>query len=327
MASQPSRRTLIIAVQWILTVTVAGAMAFILASNWSELASRLPSVSAGTVAAIAAAGLVLFAFNALVLRALARPFGVHLGLAEAFTIASVDFMLNYLPLKGGTVATGTILWHRYKLAPTRFAAMITGTSIMSLWVDTTLGSGLLLARGVTAAWVWALLLVPTAAVGLLVAWSVRFDGHMPDTEHAHWLVRTVNRVLDGLRAIFSDVKLVALMAFYCSMRVTIVGVQLMAAFAALSAPIDLGAGIVMSSLAVLLSTVAIIPGALGFREGGVAGVAALLGFSATVGLAASLIERMVTVALTAAIGIPSAIRISRSISWAKMRSGSEQEQA
>jgi uncharacterized membrane protein YbhN (UPF0104 family) len=117
------------------------------------------------------------------------------------------------------------------------------------------------------------------------------------------------------------------MAFYCSMRVTIVGVQLMAAFAALSTPVDLGAGMVMSSLAVLLSTIAIIPGALGFREGGVAGVAALLGLSATVGLAASLLERCVTVALTAAIGIPSAIQISRSISWSKMRSGGETEQA
>ena len=67
-------------------------------------------------------------FNGLVLQTLARPFDLHLPFTEAFVIALVDATLNYLPLKAGTVATGTILWTRHRLAPTKFAAMIAGAA-------------------------------------------------------------------------------------------------------------------------------------------------------------------------------------------------------
>ena len=310
--------------QWALTIAVVGGMAFVLASRWSQL-EKLLTFSTGTVAIIGIGALALFVISGLVLQALARPFHLHLPFAEAFVIGLADATLNYLPLKAGTVATGTILWSRHRLAPTKFAAMIAGTSILGMWVSTTMGSALLIWRGVAVAWAWALLIVPTAGVVFLLVWGLRFDGHMPDTEHAHWFVRTINRVLDGVRAIFADVTLVVLMIVYSVARVVIVAVQLMVAFRAVSTPIGFGTGVIMSSLATALSTLSIIPGGLGFREGGVAGVAAVLGIPATIGLAASLIERTVTVVLTAVCGIPATIYVSRKVSWALMMRGNGQE--
>ena len=323
MTSQRARRTLITTVQWMLTVAVIGGMAYVLVARWSQL-QKLLTFSVGTIAIIGACDIVLFAFNGLVLQALARPFHLRMSFFEASVIAMVDAMLNYLPLKAGTVATGTILWSRHRLDPTKFAAMIAGTTILGLWVSTTLGSVLLIARDVALLWAWMLLIVPTAGVAFLVVWGVRFDGHMPDTDHAHWFIRTANRVLDGVRAIFADLTLVALMIVYSVIRVAIVAVQLVVAFRAVSTPIGLGTGLIMSSLATALSTLSIIPGALGFREGGVAGVAALLGIPATIGLAASLIERTVTVVLTAAFGIPAAVFVSRTAPWSLFMGGTEE---
>jgi uncharacterized membrane protein YbhN (UPF0104 family) len=314
-----------ITLQWTLTLAVIGGMALVLASRWPQL-QKLFTFSAGTVVAIGIGTLALFVFSGLVLQALARPFHLHLPFTEAFVIALVDATLNYLPLKAGTVATGAILWSRHRLAPTKFAAMIAGTSILGMWVSTTLGSALLIVRGVAVGWAWALLIVPTLGVAFLLVWGLGFEGHMADTEHAHWLVRTVNRVLDGVRAIFADVTLVVLMIVYSVARVVIVALQLMVAFRAVSTPIDLSTALIMSSLATALSTLSIIPGGLGFREGGVAGVAALLGIPATVGLAASLIERTVTVVITAVCGIPATIYVSRTASWSMLMRGAEQEQ-
>lgn len=311
--------------QWALTIAVIGGMALVLASKWPQL-QKLLTLSAGTVAIIAAGALALFFMNGVVLQAMARPFHLHLPLPEAIVIALVDATLNYLPLKGGTVATGAVLWSRYRLMPTKFAAMVTGASVINVWVCTTLGSALLIARGVALVGAWVLLLVPTAGVVLLVVWGLRFDGHVPDTEHAHWFVRTVNRVLDGVRAIFADLTLVVLLVAYNAVRVGIAALQLKVAFGALSTPIGWSTALIMSSLATVLGRMSIIPGGLGFREGGVAGVAALLGIPATIGLAASVIERTVTVVLIAVCGIPATLYVSRTTPWARLTHGSEEEQ-
>ena len=325
MASPRVRRTLLITLQWALTVAVIGAMALVLASKWPQL-HKLLSFSAGTVAIIAVGALALFFMNGVVLQAMARPFDLHLPLPEAIVIALVDATLNYLPLKGGTIATGAVLWSRYRLMPTKFAAMVTGASVINVWVCTTMGSVLLLTRGVAVAGAWVLLVVPTAGVAALVVWDLRFDGHVADTEHAHWFVRTVNRILDGVRAIFSDLTLVLQLVFYNAIRVGIAALQLKVAFGALSTPIGWSTALIMSSLATVLGRMSIVPGGLGFREGGVAGVAALLGISATVGLAASGIERTITVTFIAICGIPATLYVSKTTPWARLtRSGDEEE--
>ena len=324
MASQRVRRALILTLQWALTIGVVGGMALVLASKWPQL-HKLFMFSATSVALIGAGALALFFMNGVVLQAMARPFDLHLPLPEAIVIALVDATLNYLPLKGGTVATGAVLWSRYRLMPTKFAAMVTGASVINVWVCTTLGSVLLLARGVAVAGAWVLLVVPTAGVALLVVWGLRFDGHVADTEHAHWFVRTVNRILDGVRAIFADLTLVVLLVVYNAVRVGIAAFQLKIAFGTLSTPIGWSTALIMSSLATVLGRMSIIPGGLGFREGGVAGVAALLGIPATIGLAASVVERTVTVVLIALCGIPATLYVSKTTPWARLTRGGEQE--
>ena len=118
MATQRARRALIMTVQWTLTIAVVGGMAFVLASRGAQL-SRTPDVLGRNDRMIGVGTFALFIFNALVLQTLARPFDLHLPFVEAFTIALVDATLNYLPLKAGTVATGTILWSRHGSLPPR----------------------------------------------------------------------------------------------------------------------------------------------------------------------------------------------------------------
>ena len=64
-------------------------------------------------------------------------------------------MLNWDPGNSATFAGDTPYPDDYKAlfldaspAPTKFAAMVTGASVINVWVCTTLGSVLLLARGV-----------------------------------------------------------------------------------------------------------------------------------------------------------------------------------
>lgn len=325
MAAQRVRRTLLVAAQWTISIAVIGGMAFLLASRGAQLRGLL-TLSAGTVATLAVGAFVLFILNALVLQTLARTFDVHLPIVEITIISIVDSTLNYLPLKTGTVATGTLLFSRHRLSPARYAAMVTGGTVVNVWVCTTLGGALLLARGTEALTAVALLVVPTLGLAVLVIWGLGFRGHVPDSDHPHWLVRVTNRVLDGVRAIFADLVLVAKLIIINGLRVAVLAAQLMVAFNALSTPIGWGEAFIMSSLATILGRLSIIPGGLGIREGGVAGVAALLGISATVGLAASVIERSITVIVTALFGIPATLYVSRTTPWAQLTHARERKQ-
>ncbi len=314
MAAERVRRTLLMGVQWTITVGVVGGIAVVLASKGDQLRGLL-ALSAGTVAILAAGAFAQLMLPALVLRTLTRAFDVRVPFAEITIISIVDSTLNYLPLKGGLVATGTLLFGRHRLRPTAFASIAAGRAIVSISVCTMFGAALLLARGVIVVEALVLLALPAAIVAALGLWGRRFDGNLRNASHHHWLSRALVRAVDGVRAIFGNPRLLAAVMAFDVLRVAVGAIQLKVAFGAVSTSVDWQAAFIISSLATILGKTGIVPGGLGLREGGVAGVAALLGMSATIGLAASVVERTVTVAVTALLGIPAIVYMSRTTAW------------
>jgi uncharacterized membrane protein YbhN (UPF0104 family) len=295
--------------QWVLTLGTVAAIGWIIWSRRSDF-EHLLSLSMTTFWLMSASAVLTFIVNGVELQVLVRKFGTRIRFAETMRLGLMVSTLNYLPMKTGTMLLGVVMKARHKVQLTDFAALITGSSVVHLWVACTLAGTFRMVDGRFDSFTWVLLGVPTAVLVGFVVWGrLRREGG--DRAHLPRLVRAGMRAIDGLGVIFSDPVLLGKEIVINGSLVGLASLRTMWAFQALSTPVAWDKAVVITAIAIFAARLSVIPGGLGFREGGAAAGAVAMGLSSTLGLGTAMIDRAVNLVWLVLLGVPATLYVQR----------------
>lgn len=295
--------------QWLSIAASVAFVAWILVTRREELAQAL-QITPQLFALISASALATFVVNGLELKVLAGRFGNHVPFRDSFLLGLMVSTLNYLPMKTGTMLNGVLLKVRYQVTFAHFTALVAGSSVIHLWVALVLAGSVLIAQGHDPVLAWTFALAPTVVVAGLIVWGRRRTHGRLDA-HDSRLVRAAGRAVDGMSLIFSSPRLLVIEVALNVALIALASLRTMWAFDALSSSAGFASSLVVTAVGILAARLSVIPGGIGFREGGSAAGAAFAGIPASLGLAASVIDRAVTLVWLLLLGVPAAVYLQR----------------
>lgn len=308
MASRPTRASRLRSragiVQWVSLVAAVGFVAWILATRGDDLKAAF-SLTPTLFVLISLSAIATFIVNGIELQVLAARFESHIPFRESMLLGLLVSTLNYLPAKTGTVLNGLLMKARYKISLGHFGALVAGSSVLHLWVALGCAGTALLIGGESTSLAVMLLVAPTAVIAVLIIWGRtrrvgKFDDHTSKWVRAAW------RVVDGIGMIYSSWRLLAIEIVLNVTLVMLASVRTMWSFDALSTNAGFGASVVVTAVGIFAARLSVIPGGIGFREGGSAAGAVAAGIEPSLGLAASVIDRAVNLVWLLVLGVPAA---------------------
>ena len=295
--------------QWVSVIASVAFLAWILITRADDFKTVL-SLDLGLFALISASALCTFIINGVELQLLAGRFGGRIPFRDTMLLGLMVSTLNYLPMKAGTVINGLIMRTRHKVRLADFAALVAGSSVIHLWVGAVSAGVFLLIEGREQGLAWGLVLAPTAVVAALVIWGRRrHEGRYAD--HGRRSIRLLARAVDGVGVLFGDARLLVLDIALNFALVMLASARMVLAFEALSLSAPFGSAVVATALSIVAARLSVIPGALGFKEGGAALGSSAVGIAPAVGLAASVIDRAVTLVWLVLLGVPATYYLLR----------------
>lgn len=294
--------------QWFSILASVGVVVWILMTRGEQLRTVF-SLTPAIFVLISISAILTFFLNGIELRVLAGRFDSHIPLLDAMLLGLMVSTLNYLPLKTGTMLNGLMLKTRYRLTLGHFAALVAGSSVVHLWTALVLAGAALTVGGKVSLGL-ALALVPTALLVALMVWG-RLRSAGKHEGHESRIVRLAGRVVDGLGLIFASPKLLLVETAVNASLILLATLRTLWSFNALSAGIGFGGSLVVTSIGIFAARLSVIPGGVGFKEGGAAAGAAMAGIDPGLGLAASVIDRAVTLVWLLLLGVPATLYLQR----------------
>ena len=244
---------------------------------------------------------------ALQFRFMVWVFGLHLPFREWFGLTAVNSMFSYyLPARAGLFVRGAYLKKKYGFPVADYTALVISTQLISLVVGGLVGTALVSAYGAESGRYYSLLLVVFAgvtAVGLLVYLIVPGITAIPCKYI--WLRDFLRRVKGGFAVWQGHSSGLVIFSSFNLLIVTLRAFRLQLCFYALGIPVDFPEVLIMQLLLSVAFVVSITPGNLGVQEGLIVLCAGFLGVTKDIALAASLLDRAVTVSVIIIAGMAS----------------------
>lgn len=290
--------------QWVLLVAAVAFVAWILVTRGGDLKAAF-SLTPALFALISLSALATFVVNGIELQVLAARFDVPIPFRESMLLGLLVSTLNYMPLKTGTILNGLIMKARYRISLSHFGALVAGSSVIHLWMALSCAGVALVAGGRDPGLAWALLLAPAAVVAALVIWGRRRRVGSFDSHASKW-VRAAWRAVDGVAMIFGSWRLLAVEVVLNFSLIMLASLRTLWSFDALSTNVGFGVSVVVTAVGIFAARLSVIPGGIGFKEGGAAAGAAVAGLDPSLGLAVSVIDRAVNLVWLLLLGVPAA---------------------
>lgn len=295
--------------QWFSIVAALGFVAWILITRAEDLRAAF-SLTLPLFALISVSVVASFLLNGIELQVLAGRFDRHIPLGEALLLGLMVSTLNYLPMKTGTMLNGALMKVRYNVSFGHFGALVAGSSVFFLWTAAVSAGLMLLVETGPSAAVTILLVAPNIVLAALIVWGRIHPRGWLDG-HSSRVMRFAGRTIDGLGLIFSSGRLLAIELVINIALIGLNALRILWAFEALSVDASFAAATVVTSVGVFVSRLSVIPGGIGFKEGGSAAGARLVGIDAGLGLAASVVERAVSIVWLLVLGVPATLYLQR----------------
>ena len=295
--------------QWISIVLALGFVAWVISENSEQLAEAF-DLTPRIFILISISAISTFLINGIELQVLAGRFGKRVPFKDALLLGLMVSTLNYLPMKTGTMLNGVMMRVRYGVSFAHFTALVAGSSVIHLWVALSLAGIALLATGTETGLAWLFAGGSTAVVAALVIWGRLHPAGTFD-EHASRLVRALGRAVDGMSLIYSSGRLLLIEALINVVLVVLAALRTMWAFESLSIDAGFSISLVVAAVGIFAARLSVIPGGLGFKEGGAAAGAAMVGMEPAVGLTVSIIDRAVTLVWLLLLGVPATLYLQR----------------
>lgn len=261
---------------------------------------ELLDLAVGSILLLLGLILIFICIGGLTNYKLYRGLDIPLLLNEGIGLATINTLANQLPFTGGLVAKGFYLKRKYALAYTHF---LSATLALYICLVTTSGVvGLIvlgylrLVDGKT---------IPTPLVlgflGLAMSFTLFWLPFDPSIVSGKWKRRIV-QLVQGWRVLSQNRPLIVELVALGLLGIFVMAGRFWVVLHMLSQDITLLQCVLLSSSLILTNLVNITPGALGIREGIVAGVVALLGFDPGVSVVAVGIDRLVALLVIIILG-------------------------
>ena len=249
------------------------------------------SVSPIFLVALMVLGVVFIATLGLTTKHMVAAFGITLTLKEWFGLAILTTMSNHLvPLRGGASVRAIYLKKKYGFPYARFLSTMMGIYVLTFWIASFLGIGLIIAiyyvHGNFSLKILLFFLVVNVTMSVLLLLSPTIS------ERENRLLRILKNILDGWIVIKKDRMLLANLGLLSFTGYAVKSLQLFFAYKALSLNVNFLATSLLSVLIVFSIFVNITPANLGVQEAIVSFFSALFGMGFNEGLLAALLLRM-----------------------------------
>lgn len=307
-----SRRRWSVALQ-VVAMVAAAAVAFVILIERRQELLRIADL--GPVPLLAASALTLanYAVGAIQLRTLVARFGARLDHTESLLLVMAGYALNYLPMKAGTFAQGIALRSRRNVRLTHFGALSAAGQLVSLWAAGTTAGAFAVSTSSSRALSWILAVGPTILLAGLVVWArARRSAGSPLPE-SRWMNRLFSAA-EGFSELLGDPRMLGMLVAANLAAVVLVSARLYVIIGALGESVTPAQAAIAGAFSVAGYVVSVLPGGLGFKEGGIVGGALLAGIDPSAALAAALIDRGVDVLWVLLAGVPSAVWLGRAAS-------------
>lgn len=261
---------------------------------------KLLDLASGSILLLLGLILVFISIAGLTNYNLYRGLGVPLTLNESVGLAIVNTLANQLPFTGGLVAKGFYLKRKYALAYTHFLS-----ATLALYVCLVITSGVigLMVLGYLRLVAGKTVPIPLVMGFLGLTMSLGLFWLPLDTSFvSHKWAQRIGHLMQGWRVLSQNRRLIAELVVLGLLGTLVMAGRFWIVFHMLSQEITLLQCILFSSSLILTNLVNITPGALGIREGIVAGVAVMLGFDAGISVVATSIDRLVALLVIIILG-------------------------
>jgi uncharacterized membrane protein YbhN (UPF0104 family) len=279
-----------------------------LVGHWQQL-RQLVKFSAGQIATMYLLCLAVIYINAVSIKIVLKSFGKKTSLVEMLNLNNAVYLLNYAPMKAGTIFRGVYLKKHHNLSYSHFTSffvymtVLTGASssllaaiAMALFTDLSEPK-----IRITAVFFSA------AAIGL----SVLLFVPLPIPKGQNKLSFFLGQFLDGKKIISSNLAVVAKAGLLMMLLSFITAVRLGIIYYGIDQQINPAGLLVFAALDCLSLFISFTPGNLGLRELLFSAGAVGLGIPLDVGLFAAMIDRAVLVVYAFTAGAASTVILWR----------------
>jgi uncharacterized membrane protein YbhN (UPF0104 family) len=295
-------------VRYIIAFIILGFLLWYLGQHWEQL-KQLMNFSAGKIAAMYLLCLAAAIVIAVSVQIILRSFDIKTSFFEMVHLSNAVNLLNYAPMKAGTLFRGVYLNKHYGLAYSHFVSFFVYMTILTAASASLLAAAaMFLCLDLSGPKIKLTAVFFTAAavvLGLIVLVP------LPPPKGQNKLSLFLGRLLDGKKIILSDPAAVVKAGLLMVAFSLLTAVRLGVVYAGINRQINPAGLLVFAALDGLSLFISFTPGSLGLRELLFSVGAAGLGIPLEVGLFAAMIDRAVLVAYSFTAGAVSTIILWR----------------
>ncbi|MEN6385741.1 MAG: lysylphosphatidylglycerol synthase transmembrane domain-containing protein [Phycisphaerales bacterium] len=294
------RRMMLKWFKYIIGFAVLFFLGWYLARHWQEI-SELFKLNIYQLSAIYIVSFFGIVINALVLIIVLRPMGIKPPLGNMILLQNACLLLNYVPMKFGTLFFANYLKRHYGLKYSYFATF-------SVYLTLLISVAAYGAGALVLIFVYGLdnvqkqILTAAFIVGFIVAIAVIFIP-LPLPKGTSKLATVFRDFLLSRKTISNDLKVLASATLLLFLNFVLASIRLAIVYHSMAIKLDHTTGfLVLGAISYIVLFFNFTPGALGIREAILGAGAVILGVPLEAGVAAALIDRAIVLSWSFIIG-------------------------
>ncbi len=276
----------------ILALIILGFLLWYLARHWEELKAML-KLSPGRLFVMYCLWFLLSLTSARVVQCLLNALKTKTGFWDMVRLHNATILLNYAPMKFGTLFRANYLKRHYGLSYAHFATFFLYITFLMTAMAAIIGLAVLLVvygLGGYENKVLALVFVITIIGSLLFLFIP-----LPVPAGEGRLSATLRNFLTGRRRVSKERKTILIAVAYLVVNFFLAAVRLWIIYNSMGKSIHVGGYLILGALSFVVLFIALTPGSLGIRELVLGFGAVVLGIPLEVGILAAMIDRAIII--------------------------------
>jgi uncharacterized membrane protein YbhN (UPF0104 family) len=277
---------------------------FFIRRHWSEFV-ELVDLSPGYLVKMSILIILFQTILGIKIRAATRAFDVHLAPRQWFTIAQVNSLLNYLPIRTGPIVSAVYLKGAFDFPYTRYASVLGAGFVLTVIVFAFMGClgivGVAVSSGIM---LWEVLPIYAGMIAVPLGVFLRV-GKNPESIRNRFLVR----FREGWAIIAGDAVCLGTLIIGDCFLVMIDSLRITLSYRAVGVDVPYLAGWAMIPLANLAGVASFVPGGLGVKEGVMGLLSRVAGIGFESGVYATGLDRALLMMWLVILGVTSMLSL------------------
>ncbi len=270
-----------------------------LSTHWGELKPLL-DLTAGKLAVVYGVSLAGTLIAGMTNKLLLRALGAKTKFWDMVFLQNAVYLLNYVPMKFGTLFRANYLKRHYNLSYARFGSFFMYLTLIMTFTTPLIGVVILLTVYGVDSWEAHILL--TDFVVSFVMSIVLLFVPVPLPKGQNRISGILRGFLEGRNSIIQNKKTLLYCALLMNINFVLSSVRLGIIYSTLGQDVHPAGFLILGAAGYLLMFVSITPGSIGIREVVLGATAVVLGVPFKIGIPAALLDRAVAVSYSFVIG-------------------------